>query len=260
MPHATLNGQKIWYEDTGGSGPPVLWSHGFLMDREMFAPNIEALSPRYRSIAWDQRGFGKTGPASGPFTYWDSARDALALLDHLGIPSAVLVGMSQGGFLSMRAALLEPRKVKALGLIDTRSGLDAREVIESFHGLRQEWLANGCANLKGMLAELLMGKGYDPAPWIAKWEKIPRESMGWPTDELAGRDDITPRPGEIACPAIVFHGDADIAIEIAHGEALARALPNCKGFVRVPGAGHAPNLTHPQWVNPPLADFLARYA
>jgi len=116
MPHATLNGQKIWYEDTGGSGPPVLWSHGFLMDREMFAPNIEALSPRYRSIAWDQRGFGKTGPASGPFTYWDSARDALALLDHLGIPSAVLVGMSQGGFLSMRAALLEPRKVKALAL------------------------------------------------------------------------------------------------------------------------------------------------
>lgn len=71
----------------------------------------------------------------------------------------------------MRAALLEPRKVKALALIDTRSGLDAQEVIDSFHGLR-----------------------------------------------------------------------------------------NCKGFVRVPGAGHAPNLTHRQWVNPPLADFLARYA
>lgn len=66
MPYAPLNGQNIWYEHTGGGGPAVVWSHGFLMDREMFAPNIAALAPRYRSIAWDERGFGRTGPASGP--------------------------------------------------------------------------------------------------------------------------------------------------------------------------------------------------
>ena len=55
----------------------------------------------------DERGFGGTR-APGPFTYWDSANDALALLDHLGIESAVFTGMSQGGFLSMRAALTTP--------------------------------------------------------------------------------------------------------------------------------------------------------
>src|SRR5262245_29235987 len=120
------------------------------MDRDMFAPNIAALAGRYRSVAWDQRGFGKTGPASKAFTYWDSARDALALLDHLRIPSATFVGMSQGGFVSMRAALLEPRRVKALGLIATRAGVDAPEVMAGFHAMRQGWLANGATNLKAM--------------------------------------------------------------------------------------------------------------
>jgi len=260
MPYAVLNGQRIWYEDTGGSGPAVVWSHGFLMDREMFAPNIATVAPAYRCISWDERGFGKTGPASAPFTYWDSARDVLALMDHLELPSAALVGMSQGGFLSMRAALLAPAKVKALALIGARSGLDAPEVIDTFQVLRQEWAANGCANVKGILAGLLLGEGYDAAPWIAKWERIPRESMGWPIDALSGRDDITPRLSEITCPTIVFHGEADIAIDVAHGEALASGLPNCRRFVRVPGAGHAASLTHPQIVNPPLAEFLACYA
>jgi pimeloyl-ACP methyl ester carboxylesterase len=257
MPSVTLDGQAFWYEDSGGRGPAVVWSHGFLMDREMFAPNIAALAPRYRCIAWDQRGFGKTGPAAGPFTYWDSARDVLGLLDHLGLEAAALVGMSQGGFLSMRAALLDPRRVTALGLIATRSGHDGPDVIATFQALRREWCTNGCANVKDMMAALLLGTGYDAAPWTAKWEAIPKESMGWPIDALAGRDDITARLPEITCPAIVFHGDADLAIDLAHGEALARSLPRCMGFVRVPGAGHAANLTHPQSINPPLAEFLA---
>ena len=108
MPYAEVNGQRLRYEDTGGDGPPVIFSHGFLMDHEMFAPQAAALAPEFRVIAWDERGFGETEFDGKPFTYWDSARDCFGLLDHLGIEQAVLGGMSQGGFLSMRAALLEP--------------------------------------------------------------------------------------------------------------------------------------------------------
>ena len=72
-------------------------------------------------ITWDQRGHGGT-PAPGPFSYWDSARDVLALLHHLGIERAVLGGMSRGGFLSLRAAMLAPQRVRGLILIDGQAG------------------------------------------------------------------------------------------------------------------------------------------
>ncbi len=104
MPHAAINGQQIYFEDSGGDGTPVVLAHGFLMDHELFAPQVEALAPAgYRVITWDERGFGLTEFDGEPFTYWDSAADCLGLLDHLGLESAIVGGMSQGGFLSLRA-------------------------------------------------------------------------------------------------------------------------------------------------------------
>ena len=119
MPVAEVNGQSINYVDSGGDGPAIIWSHGFLMDHTMFDAQVEALSGDYRCIAWDERGFGAT-PATAPFTYWDMADDAVALLDHLGVDQAVFAGMSQGGFISLRAALAHPDRVRGLVLIDTQ--------------------------------------------------------------------------------------------------------------------------------------------
>ena len=93
MPFADVNGQHLYFEDSGGDGPAVVFSHGFLMDHEMFAPQVDVLAPEFRCITWDERGFGHRGHR--PFTYWDSAADCLALLDHLGIDAAVLAGMSR---------------------------------------------------------------------------------------------------------------------------------------------------------------------
>lgn len=261
MPSARVDGLDIYYEDTGGSGPALLFSHGFLMDREMWAPQVAALRGRYRCIAWDQRGFGHTGPVDRPFSYWDSARDALGLLKHLNVATATFIGLSQGGFLAMRAALLEPARVKALVLMSTRAGLDTAETIGNFKNLRQEWSTNGAANVAPMLGEILIGKERaNPQPWFAKWARMGKQALAYPIDALTDRDDLTQRLSELRCPSLVIHGDADIAIDIAHGEALAKGLPNGQGFVRVAGAGHAPNLTHPDLVNPPLTEFLARWA
>ena len=113
MAFAEINGQRIFYTDSGGDGPAVIFSHGFLMDHSMFDPQVAALAPEFRVITWDARGFGATEFDEKPFTYWDSAGDALALCDHLGIDRAVFAGMSQGGFLSLRAALLAPDRVRA---------------------------------------------------------------------------------------------------------------------------------------------------
>jgi pimeloyl-ACP methyl ester carboxylesterase len=77
---------------------------------------------------------------------------------------------------------------------------------------------------------------------------------------MVNRDDLWDRIAEIAAPAIIFHGDADAAIGIDKGERLAKELPNGEEFVRIAGAGHASNLSHPDEVNGPLAAFVSRHS
>jgi pimeloyl-ACP methyl ester carboxylesterase len=260
MPFADVNDQHIYFEDSGGSGAPVIFSHGYLMDHEMFEPQVAALSGEFRCITWDERGFGQT-EARDPFSYWDSADDALALLSHLGIDAAFLVGMSQGGFLSMRAALRAPERVRGLGLIDTQSGVEAEEARPLFEGMAVEWLTNGLSDpLIDAVAATIMSPGYDHSAWVTKWQAIPRDGIMVPFRTLMDRDDITDRVPEIVAPTIIFHGDADAAIPMEKAEYLESALPNCEPLVRIPGAGHAANLSHPDEVNGPLADFLRRHA
>src|SRR6516165_5967330 len=138
MPVAAVNGIEISYTDSGGQGPAVVFSHGYLLDHTMFGRQVTALAPRYRVITWDQRGHGGTR-AAGPFTYRDSAADLLGLLGQLGVERAVLAGMSQGGFVSLRAALSAPDRVRALVLIDSQAGLEDPANAPGYEQIHQAW-------------------------------------------------------------------------------------------------------------------------
>ena len=152
MKTANVNGITLAFEDSGGSGPAVILSHGFLMDHSMFDAQVAALKNSYRVITWDERGFGGTR-AEADFTYWDSANDVLALMDHLNIASAVVGGMSQGGFLSLRVALTAPERVKALILIDTQAGTEDPATIEPYNQLHAAWLEHGAVAVQDIIAE-----------------------------------------------------------------------------------------------------------
>lgn len=261
MPFFERDGIRFSYDEFGPSGAPVVvFSHGFLMDSDMFQPNIEILSNEFRCVVWDQRGFGATGAVTRTFSYWDSALDLIALLDHLEVASASLVGMSQGGFISMRAALLEPDRFRAIALISTRSDTDSEAVQQSFEELKAEWARNGAKNVAQNMSAFLFGPEYAASAWIRKWLNAGTDHFEHPVNALVSRDDITPRLGEITHTSIVFHGLADPAISPECAKALAARLPNCKDLVLVDRAGHTPNLTHAEIVNPPLRDFLLRYA
>lgn len=262
MPTAEVNGQSIFYDDSGGGGPALLFSHGFLMDHTMFDPQVVELEgdpADYRCIRWDERGFGQT-VCSTPFTYWDSADDAVALLDELGVDRAVWVGMSQGGFLSLRAALAHPDRVAALVLIDTQAGVENPAKVEQYRAMLEVWQHGSAEELEAVaqiVADLIIGHPDLSAEWIERWKGWDRAAILNPGLCLLDRDDISDRLGEIDCPALVVHGTEDQAIAMDQAEALCAALPDCRGLVRVEGAAHAANLTHPEQVNPPLKDFLA---
>jgi 3-oxoadipate enol-lactonase len=258
MPTALINGVTLHYSDTGGPGQPVVFSHGYLMDSAMFDPQVAALAPEYRVITWDERGFGGSR-ATGEFSFWDSARDVLGLLDHLGVERAVLAGMSQGGFLSLRAALLAPERVRALVLIDSQAGQEDPAVAPSYEQLDQVWLEQGPAPVQDIVAAVILGPPDGPvdyAPWFAKWAATDRAELHLAFRCLMDRDDVTGRLGEIGCPALILHGTADAAIPVAKAEIVQAGLAGPAELVLVEGGSHAANLSHPDQVNVALLEFL----
>ncbi|MEI8322838.1 MAG: alpha/beta hydrolase [Actinomycetes bacterium] len=255
MPNALINGVTLHYEDTGSHLPVVVLSHGFLMDHEMFVPQVAALRSTHRVVTWDERGFGGT-LAADEFTYWDSAKDVLGLMDHLSIDSAVIGGMSQGGFLSLRVALTAPERVRGLILLDTQAGLEEPGSDEGYMLMHDTWMEHGPEPIQEFIASLILGPGEWPE-WFAKWARLDKESFSRAFRCLLHRDDITSRLGSISCPALVIHGDADLAIPLTKAEALRSGLGGNVQYVVVPGGPHAANLTHPEPVNAAITQFLA---
>ena len=257
MPFASINGQEIHFEDSGGPGLPVVLGHGFLMDGSMFDPQVAVLSPEHRVIRWDARGFGQTRWDGRPFSYWDLADDVVGLLDHLGIAKAVVGGMSQGGFSALRVALRWPERVRGLVLISSQAGTEAPEALGGYTAMLDTWEAMGAIDpLIEAVAGLILGPKTLWEPWATRMRALPKEGVRAPGMCLFQRDDVTSRLFEITVPAIVFHGTADASIPMERAEALACGLPGCEGLVRIEGASHASNLSHPEAVNGPLLAFL----
>jgi len=258
MPTAAVNGIQVSYADSGGDGPAVVLSHGYLMDASMFDAQVAALGPAYRVITWDQRGHGGTR-APGPFGYWDSARDVLALLDHLDIGQAVLGGMSQGGFLSLRAAMLAPQRVRGLVLIDSQAGTEEEASRPGYEQLHQAWLDHGPGAVQEIVAAIILGPGqWDDwyAKWAAQGEPDDVSQLTWAFRCLMDRDDITGRLGEVTCPALIIHGSEDAAIRPARAGQMRDGLAGPTTFTLIDGAPHAANVTHPDAVNTEIVNFL----
>jgi pimeloyl-ACP methyl ester carboxylesterase len=257
MPYADVNGQHLYYEATGVDGPAIVFSHGLFMDHTMFDPQVLKLRDRYRCITWDERGHGQTGEVDEPFSYWDSADDLRALLHHLGIKRAVLAGMSQGGFLSLRAALRYPDLVRALILIDTQAGQEDPEKLPYYGTLLERWNTEGLSDeLAEIIATIILGPGWAGAgEWKARWGELPIGAVNMSFQTLAGREDLHDRLGEIRAPSLVVHGDGDLAIALDRAHQLLDGLPHAV-LRTIPGAGHASNLTHPEPVTEAIELFL----
>lgn len=259
MPFADVNGQRLYFEDTGGDKDPIVFSHGLYMDHSMFDPQVEVLRDTWRCITWDERAHGQTENSDEPFTYWDSANDLLGLMDHLGIERAVLAGMSQGGYLSLRAALTTPERVRAIVLIDTQSGVENPAHLEAYDQMLDIWTnsADGPPQeLLDIVGAIILGEGWEgTAEWHDKWRQAQPERVRQAYNTLVSReDDVTARLGDLTMPAIVIHGANDAAIDEPSASALADALSSELHLIE--GAGHAANLTHPEPVNRALTSFL----
>src|SRR6476660_6290930 len=102
--YADVNGGSLYYEVTG-SGSPVVLIPGFTLDTRMWDSEVAALSRKHRVIRYDPRGAGKSPPPTGPYTQYE---DLAALLEHIGVGKAHIVGLSLGGATAIDFALASP--------------------------------------------------------------------------------------------------------------------------------------------------------
>jgi pimeloyl-ACP methyl ester carboxylesterase len=260
VPYANVNGQRLYYEDTGGSGPAIVFSHGLLLDGTMFAPQLTAFRDRYRCIVWDERGHGKTATDTLPsFSYYDSANDLSGLLSFLEIDSAILAGVSQGSFLGMRCALMHPERVRALVLIATQAGIDDQKTLAGYRALLEAWIAGKLPDeIATTIEHIIFGPDWPGASaWKEKWRAKTAPNLMSAFDALARRDDISDKIASIRVPTLVIHGDADVAIPLAKAQAMKEAIPNAE--LSVVAGGHSINMTNPGPVNAAIKDFLERH-
>jgi 3-oxoadipate enol-lactonase len=150
--------------------------------------------------------------------------------------------------------------VGALVLIDTQAGEEDADKTVAYEGLGATFIEQGPAPVQEVIAAIILGSRADAAPWFAKWSTLDRQGFSYAFRCLMDRDNIEGRLGDIASPAIVFHGDEDGAITMEAAQLLQSQLAKCEELVAVAGAGHASNLTHPEIVNPRLVEFLRAHA
>ena len=216
MPSANINGRDIFYQDTGGAGPVIIFSHGLMMDHLMFAPQVEALRGTWRCIAWDERGHGQTATDSlEPFSYYDSA-------DDLAGPTSKRPGRRarRPGRHVPRAAAscrcaapwTRPQIVRALILIDTQAGCEDPATLPVNMELTRQWAEHGLSTeIADMVEQHHSRRELVRRGGLAgeKWGRMKPVNLTQCMQTLGSRDDITDKIAAIKAPTLVIHGDAD---------------------------------------------------
>jgi 3-oxoadipate enol-lactonase len=252
-------GARLVYEVTG-DGQAVVLIHGFGLDMRMWDPQMEALAARFRVVRYDCRGFGASGPLD-PGVPYTHAGDLVALLDHLDLGDAVLVGLSFGGRVALQTALAAPDRVRGLALLDAvLDGVpwdpeSARALDEVARRVqaggvlagRAAWLAHplfAAARQRPDLADALaaMVAGYPGQHWLGQ---DPHRQTRPPIDVLEG----------VIVPTLVAVGERDVPGFREMSAALARRIPGAAYRV-VADVGHMINMEQPAAVNALLTRFV----
>ncbi len=248
---ATLirDGVTLHYE-VHGEGPVLLLSHGYSATAEMWRGQVAALSAGHRLVLWDMRGHGQSDSPDDPALYSEAATvaDMAAILDAVGAKTAIVGGLSLGGYMSLAFHARHPGRVRALLIIDTGPGFKKDEARTAWNSRAEEtarrFETEGLAALSSGSAERRLGT-HRGAKGLA----------GAARGMLAQRDDtvIQSLPG-VRVPSLVVVGSEDKPF-LAASDYMAAKIPGARKVV-IEGAGHAANIDRPEAFNAALLAFL----
>ena len=235
---------RLAYEMTGDGPLTVVLTHGLAASQATWAAQVAALAPRYRVLTWDLRGHGGSAPNAAPCTLGDLAGDLNEVLDRAGVQRAVVLGHSAGGVVAMQFALDHPERTAGLVLVGTASECNERAK-QFYEGLAELAEARGMAPVNKRL-----GVGAEEAPADpATFARVARAMASLNAAPL------TPRLGEIRCPAQMIVGDKDF-LGAGGSVILNRRIAGSRLAI-VPERGHGIFVEDPAGFNAIVGDFLS---
>jgi pimeloyl-ACP methyl ester carboxylesterase len=256
----TVSGRTVAY-DKAGVGRPVVLLHAFPLSREMWRPQIEALSPEFRVLAPDLPGFGgSTGFTDEP------SIDGMAVavgefLDALSIAEPIaLAGLSMGGYVALAFARKYPDRLRALILADTRAEPDDAAAKANRDKMIAFAADHSAADvIEQMLPKMLSEETRTKRPEVVAG--VRRIAAAQPiggivnaVKALRNRPDARPELDIIAVPALVLVGAEDALTPPALSEDLAVRI---RGSLQIiPAAGHLSNLERPEVFNEAVRRLL----
>jgi pimeloyl-ACP methyl ester carboxylesterase len=261
MPAFLHDSLRLWYEERG-SGAPVIFLAGAMSDHSTWDFTIPKLQG-VRAILPDNRDIGKSSPARRDYTITDMARDVLALMGHLGLERASIVGHSLGGKVAQEVALLAPARIDKLVLAcsSAQHDIQSRSLMELWISLREE-IADDlvfaqviCLCVMGppQLKQIALSDAAEL--WMAR--NSPQSGSAFIRNvEASLAHDTLARLGGIRAETLVVYTDCDRVFPASHGEQLAGGIPGARGIL-IENCGHAPMAERPAEFAAILQQFLA---
>lgn len=219
-------------------GEPVLLLHSLGTDLHMWDPQAAALAGRFRVVRLDMRGHGLTEAPHGPYTMEMLARDALALLDALGVRRAHVGGVSIGGRIAMAMAVLAPERVASLMLCDTALEFGPPEIWQQ----RMDAVAAGgmAAVADSVMERWVVDRSLASSKGLRRM-LLTTDPVGYAGCGAALRDcRAVEVAGHIHCPTTVVVGDRDPSTPPSAAQAIHQAIPGSR-LVTIAEAAHIPN-------------------
>jgi len=271
MPYAvTPDNVRLYYEEVG-QGTPILFVHEFASDHRGWEPQMREFGKRHRCIAYSARGYTPSDvPADkSAYSYRHVMRDAVAVLDHLAIDRAHLIGLSMGGYTSLQVALNHPTRVRSLVLAGTGSGSE-RWYTDAFHkascALGDQFEREGSAAVArtyGLSPSRIPFEVKDPRGFAEFQRMLAEHDAQGSANTSRGFQGARPSLYDfeadirkLGVPALIVVGDEDdrcIEPSLFLKQTLAAS-----GLVMFPKTGHVVNLEEPELFNQVVGDFLAR--
>ncbi|MEZ4866435.1 MAG: alpha/beta hydrolase [Caldilineaceae bacterium] len=258
---AKVNGTQLYYE-VAGNGPTLVLIHGFLLDHRMWDDQFEIFVQKYRVVRYDCRGFGNsTLPTEEAYSHAD---DLQALLLHLGITQAHIVGLSMGGEIAINFALTYPEMTTTLTASDPLlDGYVAAELNQTIAPVVERAMIAGGRAANALLLDHVIFAPANEQPTVrARLEEMLTENPGWHwvnEDPLRNMDPpAVTRLQEIAVPTLVILGERDMADFHTITAILQQNVIQAR-LVTLPGVGHMSNMEAPILFNSTVLSFLQQY-
>jgi pimeloyl-ACP methyl ester carboxylesterase len=270
MPHVTTDdGINLYYEECG-SGKPIVFVHEFAGDYRSWEPQLRHFGQRYRAIAFNARGYPPSDVPEAESSYSQNraADDIAAVLDHLGIALAHIVGLSMGGFATLHFGFRHPHRVRSLVVAGCGSGAEPTQR----DGFRAEAELRAVAILRdGMPAfaekfahgpSRVQYENKDPRGFAVFKNTLTHHSALGSANTMLGclkerpsLYDLTDQMKALAVPTLVLVGDEDWPC-LAPGILMKQNIP-AAALAVMPNCGHGINLEDPAEFNRLVDNFIA---